>query len=95
MSVHQDQVTELPPGAVITLHSAFCPVAGLAYTRSPAISFQGHPEFSDPYARALYTARKGRVFSDALVDEAFASMTGLADAVLVAKWIARFLSAHA
>ncbi len=92
---HQDQVMHVPDHAQIILRSDFCPAAGLAYTDSPAISFQGHPEFSNAYAAALYNARKGKVFSDADVTAALASMHGASDAGLIAQWMARFLRTHA
>lgn len=92
---HQDQVMAIPPGADIILASDFCPAAGLAFTDSPAISFQGHPEFSDAYAAALYKARKGKVFSDDDVAAALSSMRGAHDADLIAQWMARFLQLQA
>ena len=88
---HQDQVTHVPDHAQIIMRSDFCPAAGLAYTDIPAISFQGHPEFSDAYARALYEARRGLRFSEELVDKALASMRQPPDSDFVAGWIASFL----
>ncbi|MEQ9314275.1 MAG: type 1 glutamine amidotransferase [Henriciella sp.] len=43
---HQDQVQSLPPGASVIAASDFTPFAVLDYGDVPAISFQGHPEFS-------------------------------------------------
>jgi len=89
---HQDQVVVPPPGAVTVAASSFTPYAALTYAQGPAISFQGHPEFSDAFSAALYRARKGRPLTGVQVADAERSMTdGAADARLVANWIANFL----
>jgi GMP synthase-like glutamine amidotransferase len=46
--LHGDQVTEVPPGAVVTCAAPHCPVGGLAYD-FPAMSFQFHPEYDRDY----------------------------------------------
>ena len=46
-AMHQDQVTETPPGAVVTASAPYCPVAALAYD-FPAASIQFHPEYTAP-----------------------------------------------
>lgn len=43
-AVHQDQVTQVPPGAEVTGSAPYCPVAALAYD-FPARSIQFHPEY--------------------------------------------------
>ncbi len=89
---HQDQVVVPPPGAVTFAASSFTPHAALAYAQGPAISFQGHPEFSDAFSGALYRARQGRPLTERQVAEAERSLSGgPADADLVAGWIAGFL----
>lgn len=45
---HQDQVTEAPEGATITVTSSYCPIAGLDYPFK-ARSVQFHPEYSAPF----------------------------------------------
>ncbi len=88
---HQDQVVTPPPGAHVIAASAFTPFAALDYDIVPAISFQGHPEFDDGFATALYDVRRGRPLGDDTVDAAIASLSQPSDNGLVADWIARFL----
>jgi GMP synthase-like glutamine amidotransferase len=67
---HQDQVVELPVGAEQVATSDFCEHAALWYPNF-ALTFQGHPEFSSDYVTALLESRRGNLFSDSLVDDAF------------------------
>ena len=88
---HQDQVIT-PPGGVTTLaRSAHTEHAMLAYDDIPAISVQGHPEFSDRYVSALYNNRRGKALTEAQVDAAIASLDQPQDNALVARWITNFL----
>jgi GMP synthase-like glutamine amidotransferase len=89
---HQDQVIEAPPGAEVTLRSAFTPFAGLAWRDQPAISMQPHPEFDPAYATALIEARRGRVYPDAEADRAIASFGRPDDRARVGGWIRAFLA---
>jgi GMP synthase-like glutamine amidotransferase len=89
---HQDQVMEVPDTARILAHSAFTPYAALAYDHAPAISFQGHPEFSRDFADALIRSRRGTRVSEALVDEALDTLQAPLDGDVVAAWIAGFLA---
>jgi GMP synthase-like glutamine amidotransferase len=86
---HQDQVVVCPPGARVTLASAFTPSAGLDY--GDAISFQCHPEFTAAFGRALIELR--RPGYGALAAPAIASYAGTDDAARLAAWIGRFLDA--
>lgn len=86
---HQDQVVTLPPGAEVIARSDFTPYAGLYYPQAPAISFQCHPEFSDTYSAALYTAREDRLGNAA--HAAVKSLAIPADNQLLGSWIAGFL----
>ncbi|MCI4644964.1 MAG: glutamine amidotransferase [Hyphomonadaceae bacterium] len=87
---HQDQVIAPPPGAIVTAASDFCVFAGLAYAQGPAISFQGHPEFSDAFSAALYENRRHDPLTDDQVDTAVASLEQPEDNDLLAQWIAAF-----
>ncbi len=71
---HQDQVEMAPPGAEAIASTAFCPYGALWYPGF-AITVQGHPEFSKPYASALLDARKGSVLDPAEVEDAQDTMT--------------------
>lgn len=88
---HQDQVLSLPPGAKVVARSDFTPFAVLDYGMVPAISFQGHPEFSAGFCRALYNVRRGTAFSEDFVDEASQSLETPVDNQLVGEWMASFL----
>jgi len=87
---HQDQVVIQPPGTEIVLQSAFTPLAALAWTDRPAISFQFHPEFSAAFAKALIEKRYDIVPDP---DAKIASLDAPNDNARVAGWIRRFLKA--
>lgn len=88
---HQDQVITPPRGAVTLARSAHTDHAMLEYADAPVVTIQGHPEFSDQYASALWQARRGKALTDAQVDTALASMELPGDGTLVGDWIVRFL----
>jgi GMP synthase-like glutamine amidotransferase len=87
---HQDQVVIQPPNTEVVAASDFTPIAGLAWTDRPAISFQFHPEFSPDFARALIEKRYDIVPDPAA---AIASLDEPNDNERVAGWIRRFLEA--
>ncbi len=88
---HQDQVITPPPGAKTLARSRHTDHAMLAYDAAPAISLQGHPEFTDGFLAALYGARRGKTLSDDLADRAIESLAGPEDNALVGEWMAKFL----
>ncbi|MBB35659.1 MAG: glutamine amidotransferase [Hirschia sp.] len=87
---HKDQVVEPAAGSKIIARSDFAPYAALYYPDAPALSFQGHPEFNDDYAAALYNVRRGNPLSDEDVDAAIASLQRPQHNTRVASWIADF-----
>jgi len=87
---HQDQVVIQPPNTKVVAASDFTPLAALAWTDRPAISFQFHPEFSSAFARALMEKRYDLVPDP---DAAIASLEAPNDNGRVAGWIRRFLEA--
>jgi GMP synthase-like glutamine amidotransferase len=87
---HQDQVVVQPPNTQIIASSDFTPFAALAWSDRPAISFQAHPEFPVPFAKALIAERYDQVPDPAA---AIASLDGPNDSARVAGWIQRFLKA--
>ena len=87
---HQDQVVVQPPNTEIVAQSGFTPLAALAWTDRPAISFQFHPEFSPAFAKALIEKRYDIVPDP---DAAIASLDAPNDNARVAGWIKRFLEA--
>lgn len=88
---HQDQVVEPPPAARVLAENDHTPFAALAYADQPAISFQGHPEFSRAYAADLVKARRGTKLAEAEADRALESLKRPDDGARVAGWIRRFL----
>ncbi|HUO21069.1 MAG TPA: type 1 glutamine amidotransferase [Caulobacteraceae bacterium] len=88
---HQDQVVQAPPGAQVIAASAFTPFAALAYPGQRALSFQGHPEFTPEFAKALMTIRRGKSLTEAEADAAIASLDLPDDGRRVGGWIRAFL----
>lgn len=88
---HQDQVITPPASAITLARSAHTDHAMLAYTNAPVISLQGHPEFSDRFVSALWSARRGKTLTDDQVDRALESLVQTEDRALVAEWMVNFL----
>jgi GMP synthase-like glutamine amidotransferase len=88
---HQDQVVVRPPEAKVVASSAFTPFAALAYQDQPAISFQGHPEFSADFATALLHERRGSRLPHNQADAAIASLALPNDCARVGGWIRGFI----
>jgi GMP synthase-like glutamine amidotransferase len=94
-AAHEDQVTELGASAFAVAGNAFCPLAIIHYDDRPAISVQGHPEFSLEFERALIERR----FDLGLMskEEAATALSTLADkpdAGLFWTYVNEFLAAH-
>lgn len=87
---HEDQVTELPPGAVRLAGTDHCPNAMFALGER-AIGLQPHPEFTASISRALVEGRRDLI-GERRADEALASLDAPLDRDLVAGWIVRFLT---
>ena len=85
---HQDQVVVQPPETTVVAASDFTPLAALAWTDRPAISFQFHPEFTPAYAKALVEKRFDRVNDP---EAAIASLDRPNDTSKVGQWIRNFL----
>lgn len=88
---HQDQVIVAPPEAEVILASDFTPNAGLFYRNGRAVSFQPHPEFDEPYARALAELRRGRA-PDTVVATAESSFTKASDSARMGGYLAQFFA---
>lgn len=61
----QDQVEELPPGAVVLAGDDHCPVGIFRVGRM--LGIQGHPEWTPQYAEALLVHRAARIGEDRAV----------------------------
>ncbi len=88
---HQDQVVELPPGAVVMAASDFTPMGALAWPGERAISIQLHPEFDPAYACALIESRRGSLYAEDEADRAIGSYGQPDDRVRVGGWLKNFL----
>ena len=89
---HQDQVTAIPPGAVVLAGSDFAPFGMLDYPGQRAMSLQLHPEFDTGFAKALIDNREGPPYERAAADAALASYQAADDRFRVAGWIRAFLA---
>ncbi|MDA1206867.1 MAG: GMP synthase [Proteobacteria bacterium] len=90
LSSHQDQVVRVPEDGEIIAESDFCPIAGMRLGHH-ILTFQGHPEFSVPYARALLEIRRSQV-DEATYDKALASFSEAPDQQQVAAWMIDFIA---
>jgi GMP synthase-like glutamine amidotransferase len=86
---HQDQVVELPDGAVVLARTDHCPIAAYTLGRS-VLAIQPHPEFTAEVSRGLIERRRDRIGA-ATSDAALASLDQPLDRGLVAAWMAAFL----
>ena len=86
---HQDQVTELPPGARPVASNDFCAYPALVYGDA-AFSVQAHPEFSDDFVDGLMATRGRGVVPDALMEAARARLGQPNGAARIAARIADF-----
>ncbi|MEM1418993.1 MAG: gamma-glutamyl-gamma-aminobutyrate hydrolase family protein [Pseudomonadota bacterium] len=93
-AMHQDQVISLPDDAEVIARSEFCEFAALAYggiDAPRAISIQPHPEFEEPYERALIELRRGDGIPEEVADPALQTLGAPTDNSLIADWFAAFL----
>jgi GMP synthase-like glutamine amidotransferase len=88
---HQDQVTQLPPGAEVLAASEFCPYFMIQLGNHMA-SVQGHPEFTPAYSSDLMDARRARIPAER-IDQGQASLEAPLDDRLLARWIVQFIEA--
>ena len=70
---HQDQVTEVPPGAEVIGSADYCPVAALAYD-FPAMSVQFHPEYDAEYVADFLRRSEHKVLEKAIAEPAIAQL---------------------
>lgn len=91
---HQDQVTQVPPGAQVIGKADYCPVAALAYD-FPAMSVQFHPEYAPDYVSTFLERSRGEVLSDEDTDKAVAQFDASdVEADLFARQAGDFFRAH-
>lgn len=88
---HQDQVTALPPQAELIAGNDFC-AYGSYQIGNQILTFQGHPEFTQAYARQRMHARR-KIIGEQRYRQGMASLDQDADHQLIAKWIINFMNA--
>ncbi|MBD3765515.1 MAG: type 1 glutamine amidotransferase [Rhodobacterales bacterium] len=86
---HQDQVTELPPGAQVVATNDHCRNAALVYG-DRALTVQAHPEFSPDFLGGLMRTRGRGVVPGPLLDAAAARLDTPLNDRAIADRIARF-----
>ncbi|MDC0221101.1 GMP synthase [Gammaproteobacteria bacterium] len=89
-SNHKDQVLELPPGGKLLARTETCPISAMGLG-DHILTFQGHPEFSEGYARALLDMRR-KIFGEMRYREAINSFKNETNNSQVASWILDFIS---
>jgi len=87
---HQDQVTQVPPGAERIAGNDFCPNASFQVGKH-ILSFQGHPEFEPNYLRQLIEGRR-EIIGPTRADQALKSLQEKTDHQQIARWIVGFLN---
>jgi len=90
---HQDQVTEVPPGAEVIASAAHCPVAALSYD-FPALSVQFHPEYSPEFASDLIELFGAELMSEEQLQGARDSLSADVDDSLWCEEVAAFFRQH-
>ena len=90
LTSHMDQVTILPPGAVVLAESAFCPHAILQLAPN-AITIQAHPEATRDCFGSVYEMRRDR-YAPGQADRALASLEQSTDDDRVGRWLVKFFN---
>ena len=89
LSFHKDQVTKLPEGAVLIAENDFCPYSAY-YIGEWLISFQGHPELTKDYVRALLHQREN-ILGQEVLESGIKSLEKQIQPKIIAKWIINFI----
>lgn len=89
LASHQDQVSQLPDQATITLESDHCPIAGFQIAQQ-VLTLQPHPEFSADYCRYLINKRR-QLIGENKSQKALDSLAIETDHIWASHWILNFL----
>ena len=89
LSFHKDQVTKLPDAAVLIAENDFCPYSAY-YIGEWLISFQGHPELTKDYVRALLYHREN-ILGREVLKNGIKSLEQQIQPQTIAKWILNFI----
>ena len=90
LSFHKDQVTKLPDDAVLIAINDFCAYSAY-YIGEWLISFQGHPELTKEYVRALLHRRVNILGQDVL-ERGIKSLEQQIQPKIIANWILNFVN---
>lgn len=85
----QDQISKLPPDAIVHASSAKCPY-GVITINDQFLGIQGHPEFTKAYNQDVFTSRIGKI-GTGKVEQALDSLTKEIHTDLLSQWIRNFL----
>ena len=88
---HQDQVTELPPGAEVIGSSEFCENAALVIGDN-VLTIQPHPEFTAAFVGDLLRLRGPGLIPEDLTEAALARLSGPDDSAAFGNRMADFLA---
>jgi len=86
---HQDQVIALPPDSTLLARDEFCPHQMFCIS-DHIFCIQGHPEFTNAYARQRLDSRR-QIIGERAYQQAIESLTKNSDAHIVWQWINQFL----
>lgn len=86
---HQDQVSELPPGAQLLAGHDFCP-HDMFQVGDHIMTLQGHPEFVKGYSQAMMERRR-EVIGEEAYQDGMASLEQSIEPHVAAAWIHHFL----
>lgn len=87
---HRDQVTRLPAGAQLLASSDFCPNAAFSL-EGRVLCFQGHPEFTHDFSRALLQIRQG-IYTPEFYARCMESLQQAHDGQQVGHWMLEFVA---
>lgn len=88
-AAHNEQVTELPPGAELLGGDAFCPFASFAIGRH-VFTTEYHPEFTADFVGGLVDELTGKLSPD-LIAGARRDLSRPAHGALFAQWMVQFM----
>ena len=88
---HQDQVTQLPEGALRLAGHDFCPI-DMYEIGGHMLGFQGHPEFPREYSRATMVRRRHLIGENTFA-AGVESLEKSVNGSVAAQWILKFMSA--
>jgi GMP synthase-like glutamine amidotransferase len=90
LSSHKDQVVRLPERAEVFASTPLCPNSGFTIG-DHILTFQGHPEFSKGYSRALIELRR-ELLGEPGYSEGVESLTKPVHQSMVGRWIINFIA---